>query len=68
MNKKPKNNMRLLCRTIRSRGGFFSIEYAIVILVIVAALISMGVFMQRALSDRYRSAGDSFGFGRQYGQ
>ena len=48
------------------RGGSFSLEYAVMIVVAAAAMIGMAVYVRRALSGRWRSVGDTFGYGRQY--
>ena len=42
------------------------LEYAVLIAVVVAALVAMSVYFRNAISGRYREAGDTFGFGRQY--
>ena len=44
----------------------FSIEYAVLIAIVVAALLGMSVYTKRALMGRWREAGDTFGSGRQY--
>lgn len=46
--------------------GSLSIEYAVLLAVVVAALIGMSVYTMRALSGRWRTVGDTFGYGRQY--
>lgn len=46
--------------------GFLTIEYAVFIAIIVAALIGMSVYIKRALGGKWRQAADTFGFGRQY--
>jgi len=51
----------------RAQRGSFSIEYAALIAVVVAALIGMSVYLQRALSGRWRAVGDVFGYGKQQG-
>lgn len=43
-----------------------AIEYAVLVAVMVAALISMAVYTKRALSGKWREVGDRFGHGRQY--
>lgn len=48
------------------RRGVFALEYAALIVVVAAALLGMAVYLKRALSDRWRNVGDSFGYGRQY--
>ena len=42
------------------------IEYSMIIVVLVAALIGIQIYLKRALCGRWRQAADSFGFGRQY--
>jgi Flp pilus assembly pilin Flp len=53
-------------RTCLGRQGFLSLEYALLIALVVAALVGMALYFQRSLSGKWREAGDSFGFGRQY--
>ena len=48
------------------KQGSFSLEYATLIVLVAAAMIGMAVYVKRALSGRWRSAGDAFGHGRQY--
>lgn len=48
------------------RRGFLSIEYAVLIAIIAAALIGMAVYLKRSLSSKWRETGDTFGHGRQY--
>jgi Flp pilus assembly pilin Flp len=47
------------------KNGFTSLEYAFLIAILVAALIGMSLYFQRALSGKWRDAGDNLGFGRQ---
>ena len=47
-------------------SAFSTIEYALLIAVAVAALITMSVYIKRAVSGRFKDTADSFGFGRQY--
>ena len=42
------------------------VEYAVLVAVVVAALVSMAVYTKRALSGKWRGVGDTFGHGRQY--
>jgi len=42
------------------------IEYAVLIVVIIAALLGMQIYLKRAISGRWREAADSLGHGRQY--
>jgi Flp pilus assembly pilin Flp len=48
------------------KKGFLSLEYALLIAIVAAALVAMALYFQRSLSGKWRDAGDSFGFGRQY--
>jgi Flp pilus assembly pilin Flp len=42
------------------------IEYAVLIVVIIAALLGISVYLKRAVSGRWRESADTFGHGRQY--
>ncbi|MFH1691000.1 MAG: hypothetical protein ABIC68_00300 [Candidatus Omnitrophota bacterium] len=53
-------------RTIARRNGVTILEYALLLVVLVAVLMSMQIFLRRAISYKWREAGDSLGFGRQY--
>lgn len=46
--------------------GSLSIEYAVLIAIVVAALIVMSLYIKRTLSGKWRQVGDGFGYGRQY--
>ncbi len=48
------------------KRGAFTIEYAFLIAIIVAALIGMSVYLKRSLCGKWRTVGDTFGYGRQY--
>ena len=48
------------------RRGSLSIEYGVLVVVAVAALLAMAVYFKRALGGRWRQVGDAFGYGRQY--
>lgn len=48
------------------RGGQSVIEFALLIVLVVAALTGMGIYAKRSLMGKWRGVGDSFGFGRQY--
>lgn len=52
---------------MKKRSAFLSLEYAVLIMVVVAALIGMSVYLKRAMLGKWRDAGDSFAQGRQYG-
>ena len=49
-----------------SKKGSFITEYALFIAIAAVALILMSIYIKRSLSGRWRDAGDSFGYGRQY--
>jgi len=51
---------------MKRKKGFLSLEYALLIAILVVALIGMSLYFQRSLSGKLREAGDSLGFGRQY--
>ncbi len=51
---------------MRVHRGFLAIEYAVLIVIVVATLIGMAVYFKRSLMGRWRGIGDSFGHGRQY--
>jgi len=46
--------------------GFLSLEYALLVAVLIAALAGMAVYFKRSLSGKWRQAGDTLGRGRQY--
>ena len=50
----------------KMRKATLSIEYAILITIVVAALIAMSGYIKRAVSGRWRGAADTIGYGRQY--
>jgi Flp pilus assembly pilin Flp len=50
----------------KANEGLTAVEYSLLIMVIVAALWGGVVYMKRAISGSMRSAGDTFGQGRQY--
>lgn len=58
--------MAIIHRSDSHFSGQSTIEYAVLIAVVVAAIVSMSVFTRRALTGRWRAAGDTFGYGRQY--
>lgn len=43
-----------------------SLEYVVVITVIIGVLIAMGTYYKRSLQGRFRQAGDVLGGGEQY--
>jgi len=42
------------------------VEYSLLIIVIVAALLGIQIYIKRAVCARWGQAADTFGFGRQY--
>jgi uncharacterized protein (UPF0333 family) len=52
-------------KRIRNKG-MLSLEYAILLAILVAALLGTALYMKRAICGRWRSAADVFGYGRQY--
>lgn len=53
-------------RTYRSKMGMTTLEYSVVVLAMVIALLAVQVSLRRAISYKWREAADSFGSGRQY--
>jgi len=51
---------------MRGRRGGFTIEYAMLTVIVTAALLGMAFYLQRGLAGRWRESADTFGFGRQY--
>ena len=46
--------------------GMSVVEYAMVIVLLVAAFGGMQIYLKRAICGRWRQTADAFGFGRQY--
>lgn len=51
---------------MNKQKAFFSLEYALLLAIIITALLAMSVYFRQALCGRWRQAGDAFGQGRQY--
>ncbi|MBF0331979.1 MAG: hypothetical protein HQL17_08615 [Candidatus Omnitrophica bacterium] len=51
---------------MRQQQAFAVIEYVVLIIVVIAALVGFRSYLQRGLQGQYRKAGETFGFGRQY--
>ncbi|MCX5701736.1 MAG: hypothetical protein NTW64_01995 [Candidatus Omnitrophica bacterium] len=51
---------------MNKKRAISTIEYGMVIALVSAALFAIGIYYKRAVCGRWRQAGDSFGFGRQY--
>jgi len=43
-----------------------TLEYTMLIVVAAAALAGMSMYLKRGLEGKWRSVGDTFGFGKQY--
>jgi Flp pilus assembly pilin Flp len=48
------------------KTGSGTLEYAILIAVIIAALVSMFVYLKRGICGKWRESIDTIGFGQQY--
>ena len=55
----------MISRFIHQRGTS-TIEYATLILIVLGALFVMTPLMSRAFNGKWKTAGDTFGMGRQY--
>ena len=56
----------MLILKFKNRKGNSSIEYAFLIALVIGALLGMQAYLKRPICQRWRLAGDAFGFGRQY--
>jgi hypothetical protein len=50
----------------RNRAGMSIMEYSMLLVALVAALLSVQVALKRVIAYKWRDAADSFGLGRQY--
>jgi Flp pilus assembly pilin Flp len=50
----------------RNAAGMSILEYTVLITALLAAILSVQVYLRRAISSKWRDAADSFGLGRQY--
>ena len=50
----------------QKKGAISAVEVATVVILMLAALLSFGGYIQRALAGRWKSTGDVYGQGRQY--
>jgi Flp pilus assembly pilin Flp len=50
----------------KNNKGITTLEYAIVLAVIFVALFAMQRFLQRVVMGKWKSVGDSFGYGILY--
>ena len=46
--------------------GSFMVENAALMAIVVAALVSMAIYLKRAICGKYREVGDVFSQGRQF--
>ena len=51
---------------LKGKKGNSSIEYAFLVALVIGALIGMQAYLKGSVCQRWRQAGDTFGFGRQY--
>ena len=51
---------------MRKSRGSFMVENAALMAIVVAALVSMAIYLKRAISGKYREVGDVFSQGRQF--
>lgn len=51
---------------MNNKRGFLALEYATLIVIVVAALIGMALVIKRAVCGKYQEVGTTFGSGRQY--
>jgi len=47
------------------KKGMSVVEYSLLVAIVIAGLLAMQVYVKRAVSGRWKEAGDVFGFGRQ---
>ncbi len=52
---------------IKNNRAISTIEYSLIVVVVIGALLAMQIYFKRALCGRWRQTADTFGFGRQYG-
>jgi Flp pilus assembly pilin Flp len=48
------------------RKAASAVEYAFLIITVVAALLAMRLFLMRSIAGKWRQAADSIGFDQQY--
>ena len=51
---------------LKFKKGVSSIEVMTVVILTIAVMIGFGGYIERSLAGRWKSAGDTFGSGRQY--
>lgn len=47
-------------------NGFLTLEYVILIFIVVVAILAMRRYLTNALSGKWKESADVFGSGRQY--
>jgi len=52
--------------TWSKKSGMTTLEYSVLALVIILALLAMQTMLRRAISAKWKDSADSFGSGRQY--
>jgi len=52
-------------KKIRNKG-MLSLEYAVFMVILIAALLALSIYIRRAICGKMRESGDTFGYGRQY--
>jgi Flp pilus assembly pilin Flp len=55
-----------MTRTLLKSKGASTIEYAVIVAVVVAGLICMQIYLKAALCGRWKAMADVFGGGQQY--
>lgn len=58
--------MFMLWRSGRERKGMTTLEYSVLVVVLLASLLAMQVVLRRAISAKWKQTADGFGSGRQY--
>lgn len=66
MRKDTPQKRKITAKTQKEKRGAFSIEYAVLIAIVIAALLGMQIFIKRSIMGRWRQAADTFGAGKQY--
>ena len=56
----------MICGGSRQGRGQAVLEYCIMVVILVAALMAAKRFFKAVIMGRWQSTADSFGFGRQY--
>ena len=62
----PSRLILLKRNKMKNAKGTITLEYVIIITVVVAALVGMSIYMKRAICGKWREAADAIGFGKQY--